>query len=290
MTQLLFYENAVPVSSERHKSISVKTGANYKFAEKVNSVPLTAIEFGQASVEYPIVFSGNDEAVMPCAILGATATKNLFVQDDGTWGGKYVPAFVRRYPFVFAQDKSANNLILHIDESYDGCNKEGRGERLFDSDGSQTQYLKNVLAFLQDYQQRFNRTQIFCKRLVDLGLLRPMEAQFNLPTGQRQSLSGFQTVDREKLKALSDEDLGNMMRTDELECIYLHLSSLRHFGSIAERFSMDGDDGSETQVGSETDTVVEDAEVVSEEAGGVEDKKASAKSNGSEKKSAKSDA
>ena len=290
MTQLLFYENAVPVSSERHKSISVKTGANYKFAEKVNSVPLTAIEFGQASVEYPIVFSGNDEAVMPCAILGATATKNLFVQDDGTWGGKYVPAFVRRYPFVFAQDKSANNLILHIDESYDGCNKDGRGERLFDSDGTQTQYLKNVLAFLQDYQQRFNRTQIFCKRLVDLGLLRPMEAQFNLPTGQRQSLSGFQTVDREKLKALSDEDLGNMMRTDELECIYLHLSSLRHFGSIAERFSMDGDDGSETQMGSESDTAVEDAEVVSEEAGGVEDKKASAKSNGSEKKSAKSDA
>ena len=103
MTQLLFYENAVPVSSARHKKMSVRTGADYKFAEKVNSVPLTAIEFGQAAIEYPIVFTGNADTVMPCAILGATATKNLFVKPDGSWGGKYVPAFVRRYPFVVAQ-------------------------------------------------------------------------------------------------------------------------------------------------------------------------------------------
>lgn len=237
MTQLLFYEKAVPVSAETHKKVSVKTGTNYKFAEKVNSVPLTAIEFGQAAVEYPIVFTGDGETVMPCAILGATATKNLFVQEDGTWGGKYVPAFIRRYPFVFAQDTSGKNLILHIDESYEGVNKKDKGERLFDADGEKTQYLQNVLAFLQDYQQRFQRTQAFCKRLVDLDLLRPMEAQFSLPTGSRQSLSGFQTIDREKFKALSDENLGKMMRTDELECVFLHLASLRHFGAIAERFS-----------------------------------------------------
>ncbi|MBJ3761996.1 SapC family protein [Maribius pontilimi] len=262
MTQLLFYESAVPVSSDRHRKMSVKTGANYKFAEKVNSVPLTAIEFGQAAVEYPIVFSGNGETVMPCAILGATATKNLFVKEDGTWGGKYVPAFVRRYPFVFAQEQSGKQLILHIDESFEGCNDQDRGERLFDSDGTQTQYLKNVLAFLQDYQQRFNRTQLFCKRLIELDLLRPMEAQFSLPTGESQSLSGFQSVDREKLKAVSNEDLGKMMRTDELECLFLHLASLRHFGSIAERFSIEDAGGSGSVLSSETaaDARADDAE------------------------------
>ncbi len=260
MTQLLFYENVVPVSSARHKKISVKTGASYKFAEKVNSVPLTAIEFGQAAVEYPIVFSGNGETVMPCAILGATATRNLFVQKDGTWGGKYVPAFIRRYPFVFAQDQSGKTLILHIDESFEGYNKNDRGERLFDADGNQTQYLKNVLSFLQDYQQRFNRTQLFCKRLMELELLRPMEAQFNMPTGERQSLSGFQTVDRDKLKAISNEDLGKMLRTDELECIFLHLASLRHFGSIAERFSLDGDSVADAAYGVPQVAEAEEAE------------------------------
>ena len=155
MTQLLFYETAVPVSSERHRNWCVKTGSSYNFAATVNSVPLTAIEFGQAAAEYPIVFSGTEELVMPCTILGASAAKNVFVQMDGSWSGKYVPAFVRRYPFVFAQDSTGKNLILHIDESFEGCNQDGRGERLFDSDGNQTQYLKNVLNFLQEYQQRF---------------------------------------------------------------------------------------------------------------------------------------
>ena len=241
MAQLLFYENAVPVSSARHRDLSVKTGASYRFAAKVNSVPLTAIEFGQAAAEYPIVFSGTGDVVMPCAILGATSASNMFVKEDGSWGGKMVPGFIRRYPFVFAQDPGGKNLILHVDESFEGCNRDGKGERLFDSDGTQTQYLKTVLGFLQDYQQRFNRTRIYCQRLKELDLLRPMEAQFNMPSGQRQSLSGFQTVDREKLKALKDEDLGRMMRTDELECTFLHLSSLRHFGSLAERFSVEGD-------------------------------------------------
>lgn len=241
MAELLFYETVVPVSSESHRDLSVKTGESYKFAEKVNSVPLTAIEFGNAAAEYPIVFSGNETSVMPCAILGANASQNVFVQEDGSWGGKYVPAFVRRYPFVFGQDQSGENLILHLDETFEGFNRDGVGERLFDSEGAQTQYLKNILAFLQDYQQRFNRTKVYCDRLLELELLQPMEATFNMPSGERQSLSGFQTISREKLKALPDEKLCEMMRSDEMECTYLHLASLRHFGAIAEKFSIDGD-------------------------------------------------
>jgi hypothetical protein len=234
-TQLLFYNEARPVSVERHKDLSVKAGATYRFAKNVNSVPLTAIEFGQAAAEYPIVFAGTGEAVMPAVILGAQQTENLYIDEAGAWQGRYVPAFVRRYPFVFSTDKAAKNFILHIDESFEGCNREGRGERLFDNDGQQTQYLRSTLSFLQDYQARFQRTREYCDRLKSLGLLQPMQAQFNLNSGERHSLSGFMTVDREKLKAISTEDLTAMFRNDELECTYLHLHSLRHFGNMVER-------------------------------------------------------
>lgn len=241
MAQLLIYENAVPVSSDKHKNLSVKTGASYKFAAHVNSVPLTAIEFAHAAAEYPIVFSGTDEVVMPCVILGAGADENMFVTEEGGWSGTYVPAFIRRYPFVFANGPDEKRLILHVDESFEGCNKKGIGERLFDSEGNQTQYLKARLDFLQDYQARFTRTQAYCKRLKDLALLRTMEATFQMPSGEKRSLSGFMTIDRAKLKELSGDDLKKMMSTDELECTYLHLFSLRHFGSIAQQFSVDGD-------------------------------------------------
>lgn len=236
-TQLLFYQNATPVSAERHKDLAVKSGVSYRFASGVNSVPLTAVEFAQASAEYPIVFAGAGDNVLPAVILGAQQTENLFIGDDGAWQGKYIPAFVRRYPFVFSSDKEGKTFVLHIDESFEGCNRQGRGERLFDNDGQQTQYLKGVLNFLQDYQGRFQRTVEYCGRLKALDLLQPMQAQFNLTSGEKRSLSGFMTVDREKLKALPEADLMTMFRNDELECTYLHLHSLRHFGNMVDRIA-----------------------------------------------------
>lgn len=234
--QQLFYRTAVPVNVQRHKNWSVKMGDDFGFAREVNSAPITAVEFAQAAAEYPVVFAGDDKRVFPAVVLGARLNENLFVDEAGKWTGKYIPAFVRRYPFVFSVDASGKTFTLHIDETFEGVNTEGRGERLFDADGTQTQYLKGVLRFLQDFQARFARTQAFCDRLIELKLLQPMQAQFALASGERRTLAGFQAIDREKLKALPENVLAEMCRTDELECVYLHLASLRHFQDMLERF------------------------------------------------------
>ena len=233
--QQLFYGTAIPVSAQRHRDISVKTGHTYAFAAGTNSVPLTAVEFGPAAGDYPIVFAGEGESVLPAAILGTRDQENLCVDADGLWTGGYLPAFVRRYPFVFSLDDARSTFTLVIDEEFEGVNRDGRGERLFDSEGAQTGYLQSVLRFLQDYQAQFVRTQAFCQRLVSLNLLVPMQAQFSLAAGERRTLGGFQVVDRDRLKALPDDVLADLCRKDELECIYLHLSSLRHFRRMLER-------------------------------------------------------
>ncbi|WP_236637921.1 SapC family protein [Mangrovicoccus ximenensis] len=237
MTQLLFYENARPVTARAHGDLYVRTGGQYAFARKVNSVPLTAIEFASAAGHYPIVFAGTQDKVMPAVILGVTADQNLHVSEEGHWRqGSYIPAFVRRYPFVFSTDAENKNFILNIDEGYEGCNREGRGERLFDSEGRQTIYLQNILRFLQEYQGQFRRTEAYCRRLQELDLLKPMQAQFKLPGGAQRSLSGFMTVDREALKKIPDDQLRLMFDTDELECTFLHLFSMRHFQSMLNNF------------------------------------------------------
>lgn len=169
---------------------------------------------------------------MPAVILGVKESENFYVDEDGKWTGGYIPAFVRRYPFVFATDKDNRNFILHVDETFEGCNRDGKGERLFDSDGNQTQYLQNILRFLQEYQGQFRRTEAYCQRLMDLDLLQPMQAQFNLADGARRSLSGFMAINREKLRKLGDDDLRQMFDTDELECTFLHLHSMRHFNDM----------------------------------------------------------
>ena len=48
--------------------------------------------------------------------------------------------------------------------------QKGLGERLFDSEGEQTQYLGGVLEFLKAYQVQFQRTEALCRKLNELEL------------------------------------------------------------------------------------------------------------------------
>ncbi len=234
-TQMMFYDSAVPLSSKRHIGLSVKAGGQYDFARKVNSVPLAAVEMRRAAAEYVVVFAGQGETCLPVVILGVEPGRNVYVKEDGSWDAAYVPAFVRRYPFVFAASDDGKTLTLCIDESFSGCNREGRGEQLFDADGERTQYLETVLNFATGYQAQHLRTRALCKRLQDLGLLEPMQAQFTLPGGTRKGLTGFMAVNRSKLKALGRETLADMALSDELELVYLHLQSLQNFRRVLER-------------------------------------------------------
>ncbi len=233
--QLMIYEEAVPISRERHGDWSVKAGGNYSFASEVNSVPLLAAEFIPAATEYAIIFAGEGESIFPSVILGLRDGENSFVADDGAWQGNYVPAFLRRYPFVFSRSEDGATFTLCIDEEFEGCNQDGRGERLFDSEGQQTQYLDSMLKFSREYQAQFNRTMQFAKRLHELELLEAAHARFQSPDGASASLAGFQTVNRDKLKALPGETLAEMARTDELELCYVHIQSLNNLNPMAQR-------------------------------------------------------
>ena len=233
--QQLFYKTVVPVSADRHGDVSIRTGADYSFARETNAAPVTAAEFLAASAEYPIVFAGEGERIFPSVILGGRDAQNIHVDAEGRWTGRHVPAFVRRYPFVFSVDEAGERFTLNVDEEAPAFNRDGRGERLFDADGEQTRYLKSVLEFLQRYQMHFVRTQAFCQRLVEHDLLQSVQAQFDGPEGARSTLGGFMAVNREKLKALPDEVVTQMFRRDELECLYLHLASLTHFRGMAEK-------------------------------------------------------
>jgi hypothetical protein len=232
-TQLLIYKSAVPVSRTLHHDCFVDIGVDYGFTAEVNSVPLMAVEFPQAASEYAVVFGGTEADLTPAAILGVRTNENLFLEPNGSWQAKYIPAFVRRYPFVFSHNEE--KFVLCVDEQFAGFNREGRGHRLFNEDGSPTPYVDGILKFLRDYQTHFLATRQFCNRIRDLGLLEPMTAQVTLESGPPLSLGGFMAVNRDKLKALPPETLAELAKTDELELIYIHLHSLRNFEHLRER-------------------------------------------------------
>jgi hypothetical protein len=122
-----------------------------------------------------------------------------------------------------------------VDKEFKGLNEEGRGEKLFDEEGEKTSYLDKMLNFLQEYQLQFQRTQAFCQKLKELDLLETMQAHITMPSGSQQSLSGFQVINRDRLKALDGEKLAELASTDALELAYLHLQSMNNFSVMVDQ-------------------------------------------------------
>jgi hypothetical protein len=234
--QLLIYQSAMPVSAGRHGKASFEPGRDFGFSAGINAVPLMAVEFIRAATEYAIVFAAAGDDVIPTAVLGVKPDQNLYLNADAQWQAQYVPAFIRRYPFVFSASADGKTLTLCIDESHPGFNTEGRGQRLFMDDAKPSEYTQQVLKFLQEYQAQFERTRAFGKRLKEYELLQPMQAQVTTPQGDKQTLGGFLGVPRERLRALAPEALATLAKTDELELLYLHLYSMRNFVEVKDRF------------------------------------------------------
>jgi hypothetical protein len=230
--QLMIYETAVPLSHSRHRNWCLQVGTDFAFCRNVNSVPLVITEFASAALEYAIVFGGTDDVVTPVAVLGMRTNENLYIRSDGSWHASYIPAFVRRYPFVFSSQEDGKSFTLCIDEAFPGFNETGRGERLFGDEGKPTPFVERVLKFLQQFQFEFQHTQEFCRKLKECNLLEPMQAQIDLGSGERVALRGFSVVDRARLKTLSAAALSGLLQSDELELIYAHLMSMRNFATV----------------------------------------------------------
>ncbi|HEY7884621.1 MAG TPA: SapC family protein [Cellvibrionaceae bacterium] len=237
--QLMIYDNIQPLNSEAHRTYAVKVDS-YDFAAEMTSVPILATEIAFASAEYPVIFSApnQDGEHMPLAMMGVKQGENLMLDADGKIDASYIPAFIRRYPFVFAATNDNKDLTLCIDDESKTVIKDGSaGKRLFDDNGEQTDYLKEVLGFLQDYQYRAEMTRNFCKKLAELELLEPMQAniEFKGNADANMSIKGFYTIKREKLKALTDEQALDLFKKDGLELIYAHLQSMSNLNKLIER-------------------------------------------------------
>jgi SapC len=229
----LFYDHPVALSSKTHLNLRIKpTDDGLKFSRKTNSVPLAGVEFPEASKHFPIVFAKTaGPHVLPVALLGFRDHENLFVDAGGRWQGEYVPAYIRRYPFVLAKGEASKDMTVCIDESYAGFGAD-EGQPLFNAKGEPTEHLQGILAFLKDYQAQLERTELFLQSLIEFDLLTDVAASVNLPGGERYSMEGLRMVDERKLQELPDEKVLRLFRSGDLAWVYSHLLSLSNFSRL----------------------------------------------------------
>jgi hypothetical protein len=234
MSDLVYYEKPVLLDREQHRRRRVRPGSSFAFARQANSLYLAGAEFNEACKEYAIVFTrAQNGKVIPVVVLGLRSQENLFLDAQGRWQARYVPAYVRRYPFVLAQ-LPGQDMAVCIDEAYPGLG-ETEGEALFDEQGQETPFLKNALEFLTQYQRDYQRTEAFCQRLQEAGLLTEMNAQAKLADGRSFTVNGLLVVDEKKLRALPDASVLALFRSGELHLVAMHLVSLSNLQNLVER-------------------------------------------------------
>lgn len=226
---VLFYSQPEPLSFEAHGTLGVDpVDRPYDFARQTNVVPLTVTEFAPGALSYPVIFIGDSK--QPVAVMGLRDGENLFVGDDGQFrGDAYIPAYVRRYPFVFANDDAQKRLVLCVDRNAPFI-KEGGSQPLF-VDGQPGPYVQQALEFCNNFEIERQRTDSFIQLLTELDLFETREANFTPRNpdgtpGAVQKIAEYFAVSEDKLKALSAEKLVELRDNGALGQIYAHLVSL----------------------------------------------------------------
>lgn len=235
---MLFYQNVITIDKTVHRQTRVAPVTGYNFAARTNAIPLAAVEFAHAAPEYPIAFvRDQDNTLSPVALVGLRNDENLMVDSDGRWSGRYIPAYVRRYPFASATVAGGGDPVLCIDAAWKGFD-DPAGEPLFTGSGEPSGFFKNVMALVSDYQGHLQLTGRFMALLDELQLLKPVRVDISAaPDGQPLSFTGLESIDETRLQQLSPDRVQELFADGLLLAVYSQLVSQANFGALGERLA-----------------------------------------------------
>lgn len=236
-TVMLFYKNIVPISRETHKKLKFNAPSNAAFAANTHWVPLAGEEFYLAALSYPILFMGTETAdgkivYTAVALLGLSNDENDYLDREKKWrADTYIPAFVRRYPFVLAGAPDQKELTVCFD-SDSGMFNEVEGIDLFNSDDSVSPFLENRINFLNNFKSGMEQTEKFLETIEKMGLLKKQSIDIRAQTGQAARLENFWMIDTEKFDKLSGDQLAKLHKRGFLGWIFAQLMSMNNLTNL----------------------------------------------------------
>ena len=223
----IFYGGLQPLSSSVHANYKSRGADTAPFLVNNHAVPITIDEFVTVQRFCPIVFSTGENPV-PLALMGLNEGVNVHVDEEGRLIGEvYIPAYVRRYPFMLARlSDNAQELSLCFDPTSGLVGEFDEGLPLFE-DGKPSETTNAILKFCEEFELSAQRTAAFVKDLTEAGLLMDGEVSIQ-PAGVEQPFiyRGFQMVNEEKLRELRGDELRRMNQNGMFALIMAHLFSM----------------------------------------------------------------
>ncbi|WP_394425067.1 SapC family protein [Vreelandella stevensii] len=236
------FQNPTALDADQHRNLRYTPNQPYDFARELVMVPVVSGEVTRVAREMPIVFPKGEG--VPQALLGVKPKESLHIRDSGHWMGRYIPAHIRRYPFVLAEvptndaQRAEQGRQYAVQFDADARHFERPdGHALIDTQGQPTDVLKKIQRVLLVLEEDQARTRQLVSQLDKAGLL--VEQPITVKQGdQPHRLGGFRLLDTKAFATLEAETLATLRNSGALALAYAHLLSLTNLqdGLIARAY------------------------------------------------------
>jgi hypothetical protein len=227
--------NIVPVKKEQHQNLKIATQRNLAHVEGQHIVPVNAREFAQAATSFPVVFVQDPDSsrFRSVVMLGLEGGENLFYKDE-KWLGLYVPQSIGMAPFGLGLDPEKEKTLttcVDLDSPFVGEDKE---EALFDAEGNDTEFFKNVQESLGRLYDNEVASEKFLQEIIDNNLMQELELTMAFANGEKKKLTGIFTINEKKLQELTDEQVLDFHKRGLFVPIYAMLGSIGQINRLIQ--------------------------------------------------------
>jgi len=230
----------VLLDNEQHQDVRVDTRAAREYGDLVNRALVLSSEFGDAAREFPVLLykdAGADRYAAH-AILGFDKDENLFIEDD-RWVSRYVPASMARGPFSLGflqrDEGEAGTVDVKVMIDDDDPRVGSDGQALFLELGGESPFLEKIKTVLRTIDAGMRSDAVFYPQLLEMGLLEQVNIRITLDDDKQYEFADYFSVDREKLAALTEDQLATLNRSGTLGLVFLLSSSVANFQHLIRR-------------------------------------------------------
>lgn len=231
-----------------HKDLRINPSFSAELGDNIASTITFITEFAEVQKEYPILFRKDLEKDVYQAVVlfGMQKDENLFLESNPSalqkfpgWNAAYVPAVVRRGPFSIGlrkkQEQNSEDVepLVHVDMEHPKISTDS-GVRVFLEQGGNSQYLQHMVETLNLIRDGISLNTTMFDAFTRHELIEDVDINIELKNEEKHKLSGFKTINADKLNQLSGEALEELSRSGFLQAAYFVIASLSNIQKLID--------------------------------------------------------
>lgn len=226
----------VRLDNVAHADLRIETGHGPAFGDAVNQVAVFVTEFSALQRHYPILFRrGDDQILHAFAILGLDRDENLFLSGAGEWTASYVPALLRRGPFLIG-GATDGEPVIHVDLEHPRIAAgPHRGTPVFLNHGGHGPALEGAIEALQAIHVGHQAEAHFSALLDECSLVEPVRLEVALSDRDVVTFEDYLAVTADRIAALDGAALERLNKAGFLEAVIHAATSLATMTDLATR-------------------------------------------------------